>query len=136
MHRGYIPLWRKEKEARVFKNEGLWKVYTWCLMKASHKERWISVTTGKGNSEVLLKPGQFLFGRKSAAVELDMAPSTVWYRMRKLRSMGRITIESDSHYSIVTVRDQEQNQSQQNEIEQPVDSQLTQRRMLRMYKKK
>lgn len=64
MHRGYIPLWRKEKEARVFKNEGLWKVYTWCLMKASHKERWIPVTTGKGNSEVCLSQDSFFSGEK------------------------------------------------------------------------
>lgn len=125
MHRGYVQLWRKEKESRVFKNERLWKVYTWCLMKASHQKRWISVTTGKGKTEVLLRPGQFLFGRESAAEELDMPASTVWYQMRKLRSMDRITIKSDSHYSIVTVRNLEQNQIQHNEIEQPMDSQPT-----------
>jgi hypothetical protein len=100
---GYVSLWRKSINSRVFKNEGLWKVWTWCLMKANHEEKWISLKTGKGVIEVFVKPGQFVFGRYSASAELAMNPNTTWKRMQKLKNLQNINIESNSQYSIITI---------------------------------
>ena len=72
-------------------------------MKATHTEVWIPVKTGRGITEVHLLPGQFMFGRDSAAEELRMNPSTLWKRMSKLKNIGNLDIESSSKYSIITL---------------------------------
>jgi len=53
--------------------------------------------------EAWVDPGQFIFGRESAAKELKMSPSTVWNRIKKLENMRNLDIESDSKYSIITI---------------------------------
>ena len=100
---GWVPLFRKSIKSQVFQNEGLWKVWTWCMMKASHSEQWVPIRTGKGMTEVHLLPGQFIFGRKTAAKELKMKPSTVWKRIIKLKNMQNLNTQSSTHYSIVTL---------------------------------
>jgi len=100
---GWIKLYRKSVHSQVFQNEGLWKVWTWCLLKANHEDNWASIKTGKGNTEVLVKRGQFIFGRKTAAKELKMPGRTVHYRMLKLADMQNLAIQTDTHYSKVTV---------------------------------
>ena len=103
MNEGYIKAYRKTMKSRVFQNEGLFKVWMWCLWKASHTEQWITIKTGRGTTEVHLLPGQFIFGRKTAAKELKMNPETVRKRMHKLKNMGNLTIESTTHYSLITI---------------------------------
>lgn len=101
---GWIKLYRKSLDSPVFKHEGLWKVWSWCLMKANHRETtWETTITGKGSTPVQVGRGQFVFGRKTASKELGMDPSTVYKRMLKLKKLGNLTIKSNSHYSIVTI---------------------------------
>jgi len=50
-----------------------------------------------------LLPGQFIFGRESAAKELGMKPSTVRNRMQKLKKMGNLDIKVASQYSIIII---------------------------------
>ncbi len=100
---GWIKLHRKSVHSQVFQSDGLWKVWTWCLMKANHEDIWMPVTTGKGTTELLVKRGQFVFGRKSAAKALKMDESTVYKRMMKLKNMGNCNIESNTHCSLVTI---------------------------------
>ena len=61
MERGYIALWRKSIDSRIFQHEGLWKLWTLCLMKATHKEVWAQ--TDGFLSAIKLIPGQFVTGR-------------------------------------------------------------------------
>jgi len=103
MNEGYVKIYRKTVTSQVFQNEGLFKVWMWCLLKANHEGRWVSVKSGKGSTEVWIGPGQFIFGRKSAAKELKMKPSTVWKRIVKLKNMRNLNIESNSQYSIITL---------------------------------
>jgi len=103
MDRGYVKLYRKSIDSQVFANMGLWQVWCWCLMKASHKEKWVPIKTGRGETEVLLQPGQFIFGRKSASKKLKMKPSTIQDRMRKLQNMQNLVIQPVTHYSIITI---------------------------------
>jgi hypothetical protein len=100
---GWIPLFRKSIKSQVFQNEGLWKVWTWCMMKASHTEQWITIKTGRGKTEVHILPGQFIFGRKKAAKELKMHPETLRKRMLKLKNMQNLTTQSNTHYSLVSL---------------------------------
>ena len=103
MNDGYIKAYRKTMKSRVFQNEGLFKVWMWCLWKASHTEQWVTIKTGRGTTEVHLLPGQFIFGRKTAAKELKMKPSTVRNRILKLKNMGNLDIQSNTHYSIIII---------------------------------
>lgn len=108
---GWLKLYRKSIRSRAFANDGLWKVWTWCLMRANYEKSWATVDIGGGTTEVELKPGQFIFGRHKAASELRMKPSTTWKRMLKLKNMQNLTIESNSHYSIVSIMNWEDYQS-------------------------
>ena len=74
MNQGWIKLHRKAINSMAFQDEGLWKVWTWCLMKANHQKAWVPMQTGIGATVVEVQPGQFVYGRNSAARELRMKP--------------------------------------------------------------
>lgn len=78
-------------------------MWTYCLMRANHKRKWVELKTGKGIIEVEVQPGQFVFGRHSAAKDLSMNPNTVWKRMQKLKNLENLNIESNTQYSIITI---------------------------------
>jgi hypothetical protein len=103
MNDGYIKLWRCSLDSQVWNNEGLWQMWCWCLLKASYRDKWITVRTGKGETEVNIKPGQFIFGRKSAAKELKVNPETARKRLEKLKNIGNLTTQPGTHFTIVTI---------------------------------
>jgi len=72
-------------------------------MKANHDEAWVPVVTGRGETEVHILPGQFIFGRKSAAKELRMPGSSITDRMKKLQNLQNLVVEPDTHFSLVTI---------------------------------
>lgn len=96
---GWISLHRKLLESKIFQNEKLLKVFIYCLLKASHIEHQQQV----GRQVVTIKPGQFVFGRKKAAMELNMKESTVRDYMNLLKYDNTIDIKSTNKYSIVTI---------------------------------
>jgi len=100
---GYILLHRKSLDSQVWQDPNLWYVWCWCLMRATWKERWVTVVVGTSTTQVKLLPGQFLFGRHSAARALRMKPSSVRNRMAKLKNLGNLDIKEDSHGSVVTI---------------------------------
>jgi hypothetical protein len=99
----WIKMYRKSIDSAVFQSEGLWKVWCWCLMKAAYSERWVPMTTGRGETQVKLEKGQFIFGRNAAAKELKMRDGTVRSRMRRLVELGNIAMQPATHWSIVTI---------------------------------
>jgi len=103
VERGYVKFYRKSVESRAFQNEGLWKVWSWCLLKANHKKCWVPVNTGRGETEIKVEPGQFVYGRKTASKELKMPESSIRNRIVKLKKMQNLTVKPDTHYSIITI---------------------------------
>lgn len=99
----WIKVWRQLLESRVFRDAILLKVWIWCLLKAVHKEQWVPIKTGRGTTTVLLKPGQFFFGRHQGAKELSLPPSTLYRKMQCLCVLAMIALKSDTHCSIVTI---------------------------------
>lgn len=85
---GYIKLWRKSLESRVFQNKRLWHLWTYCLLKAAHKSTWLELVVGRGTTEIFLKAGQLIFGSKKAARDLHENWNTIYYRLKKLEAMG------------------------------------------------
>lgn len=96
---GWIKLHRKLLDSPIFQNEKLFKVFAYCLMKASHKEH----TQLVGRRVVHLQKGQFVFGRKRASEELRLKESTVRDYVKLLGKLGTIDIKSDNKFSVITV---------------------------------
>jgi hypothetical protein len=120
---GWIKLHRSLLDSQAFKNEGLLKVWIWCLLKANHSMAWVSVQVGSGSTEVSVNPGQFIFGRHTAAKELHMKPSTVMDRVKKLSNMQNINIQSDTHYSIISIVNFDSYQRFEKDSDSQTDSQ-------------
>ncbi len=123
---GWIKLYRKTLDSRVFQNAELLRLWLYLLLRASYQPQWFSISTGRGKTEVHLVEGQLIVGRKKLAEALNLKESTVWKQLKKLESLGNITIDSNSHYSIVTICNWEKYQDNNNGIvtttEQPNNS--------------
>jgi len=101
---GWIKLHRQIIESPVFAHQTALKIWIWCLCKASHSSKSFPITTGKGETIVTVERGQFIFGRFKAEEELGINGSTVYKWMHKFSDeMDMINIESNSHYSIITI---------------------------------
>lgn len=99
MSNGYIFLWRKTLDTDMMKNHKLFTFWCWCLLKASYKEQDKII----GFKEVVLNPGQFIFGRKKAAQDLRMAESSVRYCLKVLESHQKVSTKATNKYTIVTI---------------------------------
>lgn len=122
---GWIKLHRKLLASDVFQNEKLFKIFTYCLLKATHTDHQQIV----GKQKVDLKSGQFVFGRKKAALELNMKESTVRDYMNVLKNDNVITISPTNKFSVITIvnwglyQDKEDDNRQQNDSRIPTERQ-------------
>jgi len=105
MNKGYILLHRKTINSDVFKNSELLKLWVWCLSKANYKHTTTTIVVNNKPNIIKLEPGQFIFGRKKAANQLNMKETTVRKRMRKLEELDNIRIKATHNYSIITIID-------------------------------
>ena len=124
----YILLHRKSLDSQVFASAELWRLWSWVLMRAVWKKQSFTMETGRGFTTVNVEPGQFVFGRHTAARELKCPPSTVARRMKKLEQLGNISIQASSHYSIVTVCNWSSYQHTEQDIEQATEPATAQQR--------
>lgn len=120
MHRGYIKLWRKSIESQVWDNPDVWRFWTYCLMKASHKNH----TAVIGFQEVDLEPGQFIFGRKIASEETGLSEQTIRTCIKYLKHKN-LTIKPTNKFSIISIINWDGYQSQENEINQQPNHEVT-----------
>ncbi len=104
--KSYIKLFRKLLNSPIFENEKALKIWIWCLLKATHKERLQLV----GQQEVTLQKGQFVFGRKRASEELKMSESTIYKYIKLLEKLQMISINSNNKFSVITVEKWEEYQ--------------------------
>lgn len=125
---GWVRLHRKLLSSSVFENEKLLKVFIWCLLKASHKERDQVV----GLNAIELTPGQFITGRKKAASELGLKESTTDNYLKALEKLNIISMKMNSKYRVVTIENWELYQSKDEDIdskvtadEQQIDNKVT-----------
>lgn len=118
---GWIKLHRKLLTSNIFQNEKLLKVFTYCLLKATHTERQQLV----GKQKVTLEPGQFVFGRRKAALELDMKESTVRDYMKVLKDDNVIVISPTNKFSVVSIVNWEVYQSREADDRQQKDGNPT-----------
>jgi len=93
----------------------------YCLMKATHSEHKQLV----GKQFVDLEKGQFVFGRKKAALELNMKESTVRDYINLLKQDNAIRIKSTNKFSIITIVNWEVHQHEDDDDRQQNDSKMT-----------
>lgn len=99
MNRGYVKLWRKSLDGGWLRNPNLWAFWCYCLMKATYKECKVLI----GFQEVVLRPGQFIFGRKKCSIETGLSEKTVRTCLQTLKSASNLAIKTASKYSIVSI---------------------------------
>jgi len=103
MRLGYVKLYRRLLDSRIFQNEGLLQAFIYCLLKVNHEKQWVGLKTGIGRTEVRVKEGQFIFGRVKAGKETKTAPSTIEWRIKKLEKLGIVNRQPESHYTLISV---------------------------------
>jgi len=100
MSEGWVKIHRKLLQDAIFVNPKLLKVWIWCLLKASHKDHELYV----GLNKVVLKPGQFIFGRNAASKELKIKPTSLRNYINVLNQDSYLDIKSNNKFSVITVK--------------------------------
>lgn len=118
---GWVKLHRSCIEGGWLTNHKLWTMWTYCLLKATHKKG----TRMVGYQKVLLEPGQFVFGRKVASEETGLSEQSIRTTLKHLKKLGNLTIKPTNKYSIVTICNWERYQVENNESNQQVNEQVT-----------
>jgi hypothetical protein len=126
---GSILLHRQLLESSVFASEKRLKIWVWLLLRASYKERHIPIKVGNGESIITIQRGQLLFGRFKAEESLCIDGSTIYKILQWMEKEDMIKIESNSHYSILTINNFNTYQTFENDkvttVEQPSNNQVT-----------
>ena len=121
MHRGYVKVWRKSLDSGWLHNPNLWTFWCWCLLKASHREMDMMV----GLQKVHLMPGDFIFGRKAASMELKISEQTIRTNLDSLRKHKNLTIKATNKFSVISIMNWNIYQGEEIEDNQQTNQQLT-----------
>jgi hypothetical protein len=121
MHRGYVRLYRKSLDSGLIRNHNAWILFTYCLLKATHKQYKAVV----GNQEIFLKPGQLIFGRRLASEETGLSEQQIRTALRILAIFGILTIKSTNKFSIITIVNWDVYQKEDGQSNQQINQQST-----------
>jgi hypothetical protein len=91
-------------------------------MKANHRTDYKQVV---GFQEVILQPGQFLFGRKKASEETFLSEQNIRTCLTFLKKSRNLTIKSTNKFSIITVVNWSTYQYIEDETNRQTNKQLT-----------
>jgi hypothetical protein len=124
VHRGFVKLWRKALDSGWLRKHKLWVFWTYCMMKATHKSRAARV----GNQEIVLNPGQFIFGRRVATEETGLTDREIRTCLDLVRKWQNVTIKATNKFSIITIVNWNIYQANESENDQLCDQEPTNRR--------
>jgi len=126
---GYFILSRSILDSEIFASEKALKIWVWLIGKANWRDRYVSIKIGRGESTVRVGRGQLIFGRFRAEEELNINGSTIYKALKKLEEKEDIIVESNSHYTLITICNYDYYQDHNNyavtAIEQPSEKQVT-----------
>ena len=102
MNTGYIKLYRKVTNSFVWTNANMFKLWSLCLMKASHKEsRFIF-----NGQEIAVSSGQSVIEKEfNEGVPRDqqIVGRTLWRWLKKFENEQMLSISSTPKYSVITI---------------------------------
>jgi DNA-binding transcriptional regulator YhcF (GntR family) len=114
---GFIKLHRKLTQWGWYQDDVVKGLFIHCLLMASFKEfNWM------GRS---LNAGQFITSRKHLAEDLGFTEMQIRTAIKKLESTQEITTETTNRFTVITVNSWEYYQSNENEINQDINQQIT-----------
>lgn len=119
--KSWIKLYRKILDTPIWANEKALKVWIWCLIKATHKDREQLV----GKQVTHLEKGQFVTGRKKASEELNMNDRTIYDYLKLLEKLHMIRINSNNKFSVITIEKWEEYQIEELQNQQQNDNKST-----------
>ena len=121
MSTGWVKLHRKILDNAIFKNDKLFRVFMYLLLKASHSERDQLI----GDSIVRLNVGQWATGRNAISRDTGLTEQNVRTAISKLEKLDILTIKVTVKYSIFSISnwDSYQQDNQQVTNSQPTSNQ-------------
>lgn len=121
MSSGWVKLHRKILDNPIFKNDKLFRVFMYLLLKASHTERDQLI----GDSIVHLKVGQWATGRKAISRDTGLTEQNVRTAIAKLEMLGILTIKVTVKYSIFSITNWHNHQQDNQQVtnKQPTSNQ-------------
>lgn len=118
---GWIKLHRIIRDSTIWQNPVGLKIWMWCLLKATYEERTVMV----GKTKIILKPGQFVYGRTTAAEELGQQQSTVRNWIQDFKTDKKIDIKATNKFSVITIINWEEYQEEDNKKDNKKDNTRT-----------
>jgi len=107
----WLKLHRTIVDSPQFANPIHLKIWIWLLCKAVYFDKNITLKIGRGCVIVQLKRGQLIFGRTKAEQILAIDGSTIYKYLQALQADGKIIIESNNQYSVITITQYNEYQS-------------------------
>lgn len=104
---GYVKLYRQIEETSIWVDSDKFKLWIYCLLKASHTDS----KTIVGNQEIELSSGQFITGRNALEAEFNkgvpkekrVSGLTLVRWLELFEKMEMLNIKRTNKYSIITV---------------------------------
>ena len=97
-----IPLSRADLDS-LMAEPALLQLWIWCLREAADSVQWVTVRTGRGQTQIPLQPGQLVFARHTTAAQLAQRPTATGARLKRLAKRSLLSIQPDTHHSLVTI---------------------------------
>ena len=114
---GYIKLYRKLIQWGWYQDNIVKSLFLHCLLMASFKEfDWMGQK---------MKPGQFITSRKNLSKDLGFSEMQIRTALKKLESTKEITIETTNKYTVITVMNWDNYQSDNDFNNQDFNQQIT-----------
>ena len=125
MCEGFFSINRSIFDSWVFADPKALKIWIWMIGKARHKKGFVPLRVGKGMVTIEVDRGQFIFGRNKASEALFMDGQFIYRKIKEFEKKEMIKIDSNKQYSIVTICKYNDYQSNNPNIEQPLNKQQT-----------
>ena len=118
MEKGYIKLHRTLLNNPIAKRPDYAWLWATLLLKASHRE----VKFIWNDETVVLKPGQFITGRKQLSSETGISESKVYRILKYLKNEQQIEQQTNNNYTTITILKWKKYQENEQQIEQQVNN--------------
>ena len=121
MHRGYIKLWRKVEDSFLMLDSEAFHLWFVLLMLANHQDKEHLFNAQK----VIIKRGQLISGRHSLSDRTSINESKVYRLLELFEHEQLIEQQKNNRYSIISILNYNEYQSNEQQNEQPVNNQRT-----------
>jgi len=116
---GWVRFYRKSIDSTVWKNQTIWWVWSWCLLKANHQQKEFPFN----GSDIVLNKGDFITGIKIACAELKLTPQKYRTAINYLKKTKRITTKSTNQFTLISVLKWQEYQGDNKQNNKPITNQ-------------